>query len=105
MCHCQELGQLAVLASDWLFTLVQSIRSQLADLASDWLFTLVQSIRSQLELVDPTLDNVTTTHKFPSLVMRRRSRKLGDPLRRAMEGEREEDRDRDVEEYEREREL
>ena len=84
--HCQELGQLA-------------------DLASGWLFTLVQSIRSQLELVDPTLDNVTTTHKFPSLVMRRRSRKLGDPLRRAMEGEREEDRDRDVEEYDREREL
>ena len=28
--HCQELGQLADLASDWLFTLVQPIRSQLA---------------------------------------------------------------------------
>ena len=42
--HCQELGQLAVLASDWLF--VQPIRSQLADLASNWLFTLVQPIRS-----------------------------------------------------------
>ena len=28
--HGQELGQLADLASDWLFTLVQPIRSQLA---------------------------------------------------------------------------
>ena len=28
--HCQELGQLAVLASDWFFTLVQPILSQLA---------------------------------------------------------------------------
>ena len=28
--HGQELGQLAVLASDWLFTLVQPIMSQLA---------------------------------------------------------------------------
>ena len=28
--HCQEMCQLAVLASDWLFTLVQPIRSQLA---------------------------------------------------------------------------
>ena len=27
--HCQELGQLADLASDWLFTLIQPIRSQL----------------------------------------------------------------------------
>ena len=27
--HCQEMGQLANLASDWLFTLVQPIRSQL----------------------------------------------------------------------------
>ena len=26
--HCQELDQLADLASDWLFTLVQPIRSQ-----------------------------------------------------------------------------
>ena len=33
--HCQELGQLADLASDWLLTLVQPISSQLADLASD----------------------------------------------------------------------
>ena len=44
-CQSQELGQLA---SDWLFTLVQPIRSQLANLASDLLFTLVQPIRSQL---------------------------------------------------------
>ena len=29
-CHFQMLGQLADLASDWLFTLVQPIRSQLA---------------------------------------------------------------------------
>ena len=28
--HGQEMGQLAVLASDWLFTLVQPIRRQLA---------------------------------------------------------------------------
>ena len=28
--HCQKLGQLVDLASDWLFTLVQQIRSQLA---------------------------------------------------------------------------
>ena len=27
--HCQELGQLADLVSDWLFTLVQPIRGQL----------------------------------------------------------------------------
>ena len=27
--HCQELGQLTDLAFDWLFTLVQPIRSQL----------------------------------------------------------------------------
>ena len=40
---------------------------QFADLASDWSFTLVQPIRSSSLLVDPTLDNMTTTHKFPSL--------------------------------------
>ena len=28
--HCQELGQLADLAPDWLFMLVQPIRSQFA---------------------------------------------------------------------------
>ena len=28
--QCQELGQLADLASDWLFTLLQPIRSQFA---------------------------------------------------------------------------
>ena len=28
--HCQDLGQPAALATDWLFTLVQPIRSQLA---------------------------------------------------------------------------
>ena len=39
-------------------------RGQHADLASDWLFTLVQPIRSQL---DTSLDNMTITHKFPSL--------------------------------------
>ena len=84
--HGQELCQLADLASDRLFTLVQPIRSQLADLASDWLFTPVQPIRSQLadlasdwlftDVVQPIRSQVkllthfltmTTTHKLSSL--------------------------------------
>ena len=43
--HCQEFGQLADLASDWLFTLVQPIRSQAGKLTQ--------------------LLTMTTTHKFP----------------------------------------
>ena len=37
--HCQELGQLIYLASDWLLTLVQPIRSQLACLLTQLLTT------------------------------------------------------------------
>ena len=46
--HCQELGQLADLASDWLFPLVQ------------------EPIRSQLALLTQLL-TMATNHKFPSL--------------------------------------
>ena len=47
--HCQELGQLAVLASDWLFTLLQPIRSQVSSLTQ--------------------LLTMTTSQKFPPWYM------------------------------------
>ena len=45
--HCQELDQLADLASDWLYTCVANQKPDL--------------------LVNKTLDNTYTTHKFPFL--------------------------------------
>ena len=62
--HCQELGQLADLASDWLFTLMQLIRSQLACWHNSWPW--LQFINFHPRPLTQLLA-MTTVHRFPSL--------------------------------------